>query len=226
MAASDGEREEPAAALSARGNATRSELMDAGLRVLQTKSILDTTVDDIVREAGVARGTFYIYFTDKYDLLMALAERQNQRLFETSHLTLNRKLSPFDRITESLHRVLLNWTENAGLYRSVVQMALVRQDFLELNQSERAIYIQRIKSDIDRSIAKGYAKPIDTTVAARALSAMMDWLCLVWFALGEEPYEGASKELERVARTLARLWYRAIYAADPPAAGEVPDTAG
>jgi hypothetical protein len=44
---------------------------------------------------------------------------------------------------------------------------------------------------------------------------MMDWLCLLWFGLGEEPYPRATAELDQVAGSLAQLWYRVVYASDP-----------
>lgn len=195
--------------------ARRTLLMDAAVRILDQKNIIDATVDDIVQEAGVARGTFYIYFKDKYDILMALSERLNEQLFAESHLILDRNMPPFERIRASLRSVLDAWTRHAGLYRSLTQMALGRADFLELNQQNRAVFIRRIRSDIERSIERGHAKPIDPAVTAKALAAMMDWLCLMWFALGEEPYPDATRELDHVADSLAQLWYRVIYAADP-----------
>ena len=195
--------------------ARRALIMDAALRVLDQKNIIDATVDDIVQEAGVARGTFYIYFKDKYDILMALANRLNEQLFETSHLRLDRHTPPFERIRTSLRAVLDAWTRHGGLYRSLTQMALGRPDFLELNQQNRAVFIHQIRGDIERSIERGHAKPINPAVTAKALAAMMDWICLLWFGLGEEPYPNATDDLDNVADILARLWYRVVYAADP-----------
>jgi AcrR family transcriptional regulator len=200
--------------------ARRALLMDAAIRVLDKKNILDATVDDIVQEAGVARGTFYIYFKDKYDILMALSRRLNEQLFSESHLQLDRHTPPYERIRVSLRSVLAAWEQHGGLYRSLTQMALGRPDFLELNQRNRAMYIQRIRRDIERSIARGHARPINAAVAAKALAAMMDWICLLWFGLGEEPYPDATQDLDAVADSLAQLWYRAVYADDPPAVRE------
>lgn len=189
--------------------------MDAALRVLDRKSIIDATVEDVVQEAGVARGTFYIYFKDKYDIVMALGERLNEQLFAASHLDLDRHAPPFERIKVSLRAVLAYWEEHAGLYRSLTQMMLMRPDFLDQNRRMRALFIERIRRDIERSIEREHARPIDAAVTAKALTAMMDWLCLLWFGLGEEPYPGATEELDRVADQLARLWYRVVYASDP-----------
>jgi AcrR family transcriptional regulator len=53
----------------------RQGLMDAALRVLRDKGASVATVSDITEEAGVAKGTFYLYFDSKEHLLAALRER-------------------------------------------------------------------------------------------------------------------------------------------------------
>lgn len=53
----------------------RQELMDAAVRVFKEKGIARTTVSDITSAADVAKGTFYLYFDSKEQLLGALKER-------------------------------------------------------------------------------------------------------------------------------------------------------
>ncbi len=53
---------------------TRRRLMDAGRTVFSTRGYPDTTVDDIVREAGTSRATFYLHFKGKGDLVAALID--------------------------------------------------------------------------------------------------------------------------------------------------------
>lgn len=53
---------------------TRSQLIEAGLRVLATKGE-GLTVSDVVSEADVSNGTFYNYFVDRDALFDALAEQ-------------------------------------------------------------------------------------------------------------------------------------------------------
>jgi AcrR family transcriptional regulator len=52
----------------------RRDLLDAGLRVLTEKGP-EATVADIVAAAGVAKGTFYLYFDSKDDLVRSLRDR-------------------------------------------------------------------------------------------------------------------------------------------------------
>lgn len=59
----------------ARREARGKELVDAALAVFSSKGVGATSVDDIVRAAGVAKGTFYLYFSTKDDAVNAVAER-------------------------------------------------------------------------------------------------------------------------------------------------------
>jgi AcrR family transcriptional regulator len=52
----------------------RKDLMDASIKVFKEKGIRSTTVADITDAAGVAKGTFYLYFESRDHLLGALRE--------------------------------------------------------------------------------------------------------------------------------------------------------
>ena len=49
--------------------------MDAAVEAFATNGVAGTSVDDIVRAAGVAKGTFYLYFDTRDDIVTAVAER-------------------------------------------------------------------------------------------------------------------------------------------------------
>jgi AcrR family transcriptional regulator len=51
------------------------ELLDAAERLFAERGIDETTIEDITRAAGVAKGTFYLYFASKEHVLAALRER-------------------------------------------------------------------------------------------------------------------------------------------------------
>jgi AcrR family transcriptional regulator len=68
------------AGVSERVRTTVRQLLDAGARVFAAHSFHVASVDDIVTEAGLGRGTFYKYFADKLDLLLTLAEECAARL--------------------------------------------------------------------------------------------------------------------------------------------------
>jgi AcrR family transcriptional regulator len=53
----------------------KGALVDAAFVVFMDKGVAASSVDDIVEAAGVAKGTFYLYFKTKDDALNAVAER-------------------------------------------------------------------------------------------------------------------------------------------------------
>jgi AcrR family transcriptional regulator len=58
---------------SSRREVRRQELMEAAAAVFSAKGVTAASVDDIVRSAGVAKGTFYLYFATKDDAVNAVA---------------------------------------------------------------------------------------------------------------------------------------------------------
>ena len=59
-------------------------ILDAATRLFLDRSVTETAIDDVVRLAGVAKGTFYLYFRDKYDLLDQIVMRRTAMLFTES----------------------------------------------------------------------------------------------------------------------------------------------
>lgn len=55
-----------------RGKQTVRKLLQAGRECLEEVGFADLRVDDVVKRAGTSHGTFYLYFSDKRDLLDAL----------------------------------------------------------------------------------------------------------------------------------------------------------
>jgi AcrR family transcriptional regulator len=63
-----------------RVQSTIGRLLDAGAEVFAAQGYHSGSIDDIVRAAGLGRGTFYKYFNDKLGLLVVLAEECAERL--------------------------------------------------------------------------------------------------------------------------------------------------
>ena len=53
----------------------RAALLDAARQIFAAKGVEAARVSEIVARAGVAQGTFYLYFTSKASLVLALDRR-------------------------------------------------------------------------------------------------------------------------------------------------------
>lgn len=79
----------------------KQRLMDTAFQLYTTKGITHTSISDIVQAAGVAKGTFYLYFQDKYDLQDKLIVSKAEQLFRHAL-----ECSGYDRQTEPVEQVI------------------------------------------------------------------------------------------------------------------------
>src|SRR4051812_26185580 len=63
-----------------RGQKTRQQLLDAAERVFGTKGFEEASIAELTRRAGVALGTFYVYFPDKKSIFVELVDALGSRL--------------------------------------------------------------------------------------------------------------------------------------------------
>ena len=66
----------------------KEALFNTAYELFTTKGIDATAISDIVEKAGVAKGTFYLYFKDKYDLRDRLVTYKTSQLFGNAHTAL------------------------------------------------------------------------------------------------------------------------------------------
>ena len=66
----------------------RESLLETAYRLFTSKGIHKTSISDIVEAAGVAKGTFYLYFKDKYDIRNKLIAHKSSEVFKRADLAL------------------------------------------------------------------------------------------------------------------------------------------
>ena len=60
--------------------AKREQIIDGAKRVFMRMGFDAASMNDITREAGVSKGTIYVYFANKEDLFAAMVERERAAL--------------------------------------------------------------------------------------------------------------------------------------------------
>ncbi|MCI8427043.1 MAG: TetR/AcrR family transcriptional regulator [Lachnospira sp.] len=61
--------------------AKMTSLLDAAYKLFTTQGVNKTSVSEISKESGIAKGTFYLYFKDKYDIRNKLISHESSKLF-------------------------------------------------------------------------------------------------------------------------------------------------
>ena len=98
--------------------AKEDSLLMTAYRLFTTKGVTGTSVSDIATSAGVGKGTFYLYFKDKYDLKNRLVAKHSARLFKTAMAQLaqsGRELGFKEKIIFIIDSILNQLVENQAL---------------------------------------------------------------------------------------------------------------
>ena len=84
-----------------------SSLLKTAFEFFTTKGFSKTSISDIAGKAGVAKGTFYLYFKDKYDIRNKLVAHKSSQLFMNAMKELQPDLKKFS-YEEKMIRIVDN----------------------------------------------------------------------------------------------------------------------
>jgi AcrR family transcriptional regulator len=157
----------------------REQLLDAALAVFSAEGYSAAKVSDIVGRAGVAQGTFYLYFRSKQEVVLALFERFQEALIEARCAA-----DPAPPTTPAQFRAaVLEKT------RAILRAALAHRPLAALFMKEamgadpelagRLRDFHRRMADLSeqalrQAAATGLIRPVDPRVAALAINGMWE----------------------------------------------------
>ena len=146
----------------------KEQILGAAQRVLREKGYDNSTISDIVKEAGVAQGTFYLYFDSKKAAVMELA----LKLMDEITLRLKPAMDPtltFDqRMRLFIHVVFDVGSENVDLCRLAHLGVESRIEEVGASMPDSPMFLNIVRM-MQVSIDSGEMKPINPDFAARLL---------------------------------------------------------
>ncbi|NJD77875.1 MAG: TetR/AcrR family transcriptional regulator [Candidatus Methanoperedens sp.] len=81
---------------------TRNKIFEVAGRLFKEKGFEDTTIDEIVREAGIGKGTFFNYFPSKTALLLYFAKKKEDLTFSQIKHEMTRSIPTKEKIKNTL----------------------------------------------------------------------------------------------------------------------------
>lgn len=169
--------------MGAKGAKTRRRLLDATEELLKTTSLRDLRVTQIVRAAKTSAATFYVYFNDVSEAVLALIGELTQSPPSIMSLVTDpwEESQGYERCQAFVAAYVDNWRANASLFR-VRNMASDEGDqrFSQVRINSIAPLIQALSARIEAHRAAGrLPADLHPTAAAGALLAMIERLAVV-----------------------------------------------
>ena len=98
-----------------------NRLLNTAFKLFTEKGLKETSIQEIVDNASVAKGTFYLYFRDKYEIRDILIVKKSQKLFSDALKSLRKNyISDFsDSIIYIINYVIDELTKNPLLLKFI-----------------------------------------------------------------------------------------------------------
>ncbi len=159
-----------------RGRQSRQRIVEAAERVFGQKGYFPASVSDITREAGVAQGTFYLYFKSKRDVFVEVLEGLAQLIRKVTREALPGSDGRVDEERRGFAAFFDLVNQHPHLYRVVRQAEFV-EDSLHMYYSRIVPgYVTRLQAAMDR----GEVRRLDPEALAYCLLGIGDLVGMRW----------------------------------------------
>jgi TetR/AcrR family fatty acid metabolism transcriptional regulator len=99
-------------------------IQEAAMRVISRKGMNDATMADIAKEAGIAKGTIYLYFRDRDELVEKTFETAIAQLHERVDTVLALDLPIEEKLRELFRAQMAFFRENAEFFRLYLSLRI------------------------------------------------------------------------------------------------------
>ena len=98
-----------------------NRVLESAFKLFTEKGLKETSIQGIVDESNVAKGTFYLYFKDKYELRDILIEKKSKKLFSDAVNTLRKNYikSLDDQIIYIVNYIINELSKNTVLLKFI-----------------------------------------------------------------------------------------------------------
>ncbi|MDP7703405.1 MULTISPECIES: TetR/AcrR family transcriptional regulator [unclassified Mycobacterium] len=202
----------PAEVLSAKGQQTRQSIEQAARKLFAERGFHGTTLADITSAAGKSSAVFYRYFTDKEDLLAALAESFLHDVVEPSGLRVHLPESPDDDafFTSVVTGYWSMFKQNIGIMIAVAQLAATQQRFADVQNEFRRFGMDIVAASVRRAQEQGYATELNPEHTAAAIALLFENFTTVFVG---KPDLGVTITDDEAIALLSRMWKKTLYGA-------------
>jgi AcrR family transcriptional regulator len=187
--------------LSQRGLDTRRRLLDAAEHVFGELGFHEASVVKVADEAGVAAGTFYLYFDSKRAIFDELVRDLNRRVRHAMKEGSSRGTTRIEQELYGFDAYFRFTREHPALYRIIRQAEFVSPQMLRYHYDRLSEgYVEALR----QAVETGEIAQLDADVTAWALMGLGEMIGMRWILWGD----GAPlpkhvwDDLERVIRCI------------------------
>jgi AcrR family transcriptional regulator len=185
----------------------RAALLESAERLLAERPLADIAVEDILKDAGVSRASFYFYFESKHATVAALLERIIDEIHAASLPWFERgETPPADALRAAASSSLALWRRHSAVMRASVEHWQSVPELREVWGGVMDRFTVAAAAQIERDREQGAAPAgSDARRLAGALVAMNE-RCFYYAVSAGDPADDAE-----LVETLTGIWLASVY---------------
>lgn len=191
---------------------TQAGIFNAGCRLLNRISPTSLKVSEICREAGVAHGTFYIYFPNRQAFVASLLLRFVDYLQAVMHGA--SKSSETDPVRATTNAYFQLFEQNPGLMKCLVnhldEFPICLEAFQKLNREWATTVVVATERKMAQSDRAGKISRDELFRRAYALGGMVDQYLTALLLNHDQSLSSISQDKDAVIETLSLIWKRGM----------------
>jgi AcrR family transcriptional regulator len=160
----------PADPKQARSRQTKEKIVQAAIQLFQERGYEGTTSNEIAAEAGVSVGSFYVYFTDKRQLLLTIFDRLADDMFKNIFEIVKPEHLFDSELRPTIRRAVANTIEDkqkySGLHRVISELVLKDEEFAARRKAVMNRSVSKLEELISLANKAGLTWNIDVEAAA------------------------------------------------------------
>jgi AcrR family transcriptional regulator len=161
----------------------KNQIINAAESVFTEKGFDQARMDDIAEETGLSKGTLYLYFKSKDDLIIAILDRMFQyefRQVESLSLSEMNAVDAIWKVTDVLTRDILRLQRLIPIVYQFLALAF-RNKYVQLVLKKYINrYVDLLIPIIQRGVDSGEFRDVEVREVAIAMGAMMEGTLLLW----------------------------------------------
>ncbi|HZU00377.1 MAG TPA: TetR/AcrR family transcriptional regulator [Ktedonobacteraceae bacterium] len=174
--------------MTARGEATRRRILDAAEEVFGEFGYYEASISEITRRAGIAQGTFYIYFRSKHEVFAEVVEDIGKRLRAATRAAIAE--AP-DRL-EAERRGFAAFFEFVAAHHRIYQIV---QEAERIAPEAAYSYYRGISQGYERALRAameaGTIRPMNPEAVTYALMGIGHFVALRWIVWPQQDSESS-----------------------------------
>lgn len=148
----------------------KAQVVSAATRRIAEQGYVNTSVADVIDEAGISRGTFYLYFASREALFEEIVDRFVSEIEGAIEVVTLDDDAPAEKVLANFRRAIELLVENPDLTKVLFREALGQSAEVDARIDAFYAFMERmVVGALRKGVARGISREVDVSIIAPAM---------------------------------------------------------